>query len=302
MQTARPVEEVEQKVRPAEKLGRPPQKTAEQSAKDRVSSALLQQSMEERAKIRREKVAMLQRDAESRVKRRSQDEKRRNDEKVQFEEDQLLSYQLEYKRQLALKKENSQQKDIQEMKELRAKAQSFFERQLLVRCGLAPFLRLVDMTRTNWITAMDFYDDSLLQSAWVALYSFCAMQKRDRMRKEQRQASLATSHYKSSLLHSNFRRWTLYRRMLKAKATAVTGHFSRFTTSRRAWRAWRGALERSRRQQATKLKAAKPLGDRCIMRHCFIRWSAFVTECRLEVEVEARSDYTWSKVQNWLKE
>lgn len=283
---------------------RPPQKTAEQSAKDRVSSALVQQGIEERAKIRREKAAELQRAAESRVKKRSQDEKRRHDDRAYLEEQQLLSYQLEYKRQAVLKKEGAQQRDLDEMhmQTLRARAKTFYEQQLLVRCGLAPLLQLVDAARTNWIKAMDFYDDSLVQAAWVALYGFCATQKRDRLRRDHRQAALATSHYKRTLIYSNFRRWALHRRMLKAKATAVTGHFSRFTVGRRAWRAWRIALEQSRRQQAMRFKLARPIGDRCTMRHCFIKWTAFMAERRLEAEVEARSDFTWSKVQNWLKE
>lgn len=269
--------------------------------KDRVSSTLLQHSMEERAKQRRERTAALQKESENRVQKARMDAKRQVDDKQLLEEAKLLRYQAERRLHLASAKESSQLKDQQEMKEKKHRAVAFYSKQLLIRRGLAPLLRLIESARNNWFTAVNFYDDVLLQQAWVALYGFCANKKKERIRKDYRQASLALSHYKSALVRQVFKRWSLHRRMLRAKAVAVTGHFSRFTTNRRAWRAWRDALEKSRRQTVQKLRLAKPQGDRCLLKHCFTRWGEFMRERLLEVEVNARSDYTWAKVKTWLE-
>jgi len=270
--------------------------------KERVSSLLTQRGIEERAKERRERAAALQQAAESRVRKQKHDEKTKATSKLLEEETRLLQYQMEHKLQLESLKEEARRKEglEHETREKRQRAVAFHQKQLLIRCGFAPMLHLVEMSRNNWMAAVNFADDVLLQQAWVAFYGYCANKKRDRVRKEYRQASLAVSHYKHKLVGSVFRRWSLHKKMLRAKAKAVTGHFSRFTANRRAWRAWRDALEKSRRQTVAKLRAAKPRGDLCVLKHCFRRWSEFLRERLLEVEVDARVDFKWNVVRGWL--
>jgi len=275
--------------------------------KDRVSSALLQRAttgaprvdLEERAKIRRDRAALLQREAENRVRKQKSDEKRQQDDKKRVEEAKFVQFQQEHKQHVLAQKENSLHKDAAEaeLKQKWKSAVAFYNKQLLIRRGLAPLMRLVEISRNNWFTAVNFSDDFLLQQSWVALYGYCANRKKERIRKEYRQASMAMSHYKSNLLQSIFRRWSLHRKMLRAKAIAVTGHFSRFTANRRAWRAWRDALEKRRRQVVTKMRLAKPLGDRCVYRHSFGRWLEFLKERLVEVEVDYRAASTWQRIQ-----
>ena len=271
--------------------------------KERVASALLQQcQIEERAKQRRERAAVLQREAEGRVRKQKEDEHRFKQSKVLEEEVKLRQYQMEHKLQVSALKDaaTTQAEEQSLLKEKRFRADAFRRKQLLIRCGFAPMLRLLEIARNQWFTAINFNDDSLLQQAWVALYGFCANKKKERIRKEYRQASLAVSHYKFKLVQSVFRRWSLHRRMLRAKAVAVTGHFSRFTANRRAWRAWRSALEKSRRQTVVNLRMAKPKGDLCVLKHCFGRWSEYMRERLLEVEVNARADLKWGQIQALL--
>jgi len=277
--------------------------------KDRVSSTLLQREratagiprvdLEERAKIRRERAALLQREAENRVRKQKTDEKCQQDDRKRVEEAKFAQFQQEHKQHVMAQKENAAHKEAAEA-ELRQKwkiAVAFYNKQLLIRRGIAPLMRLVEISRNNWFTAANFSDDFLLQQSWVALYGYCANRKKERIRKEFRQASLAMSHYKSNLLQSIFRRWSLHRKMLRAKAIAVTGHFSRFTANRRAWRAWRDALEKRRRQAVTKMRLAKPLGDRCVCRHSFGRWLEFLKDRLVEVEVDYRAASTWQRLQ-----
>jgi hypothetical protein len=285
----------------AQPLENPIPPTPRSPAKDRVSSTLIQQGIEERAKQRKERALELQRAAENRARKLKNDEKMQQAGKILEEEAKLLQYQLDHKLQLNALKENAQreEKEMLEMKDKRKKAIAFNRKQILIRCAFVPMLRLVEVARNNWFTAVNFCDDYLLQQAWMALYGYCANIKKERIRKEFRQGSLATSHYKHKLLSALFKRWSLYRKMLRAKAVAVTGHFSRFTANRRAWRAWRDALEKSRRQTVAKIRAAKPIGDLCVLKHCFRRWTHFLKERLVEVEVDARTDLKWDQVKSW---
>jgi len=113
---------------------------------------------------------------------------------------------------------------------------------------------------------------------------------------------MAGAHYRRNLIRHCFGQMKLFRKMLRAKARAVTGHFSRFTVNRRAWGAWRVAVERSRRDYVAKARMVKPKGDRCVKRHAWQRWFQYHTEQLLDREVSNRADLTWAKVQGWMAE
>jgi len=259
-------------------------------------------SLEERIRARKEKIALLQKQAVSRVQNRNKEHERLVKEKEQKEAEALVKLQEDHRAQLESAKAEAQKtkEQIGELKRKIKAAEKCYRNHLVISVGWKGFLALIEHTRLNWAKAVNYFDDSLLQATWIAFYGYCMMQKQERMRKEARQSSMALAHYRRKLVRSTWRRWILHRRMLRAKAVAVTGHFSRFTCSRRAFGAWRIALERSRRRQVQQLRAVQPRGNRCILRFFWARWMAFFQEALVEREVKNRTDLQWSRVQSWL--
>jgi hypothetical protein len=88
--------------------------------------------------------------------------------------------------------------------------------------------------------------------------------------------------------------------MTKAKAKAVTGHFSRYTVNRRAFGAWRLALERVRREETQALRAVVPRGRRAFQRYYWLKWLEYHRDALVEREIANRADLTWKKVQGWI--
>ena len=175
------------------------------------------------------------------------------------------------------------------------------DKQLLIQRGFGPWRRLVQARRIDWVRAMDFREDTLLQQSWIALYGYCMNLRTERARREYRQGSTANAHYIRGLIRAHFAKWKLHRKMLRAKATAVTGHFSRFTVHRRAFGAWRIALERERRRTVQALRHMKPRGDASIKRHFWRKWVDQHNEYLLDREVDSRAASQWAKVQSWLR-
>ena len=175
----------------------PPAVPPHSPVKERVAATLIEQcKIDERAKQRRERAAVLQKAAESRVRKHKEDERRQQQSKLIEEESKLLQYQFEHKLHLnaAALKETAQEENVRALKGKRLRAEAFRRKQILVRWGLVPLIRIGDIARNNWFTAVNYSDDALLQQAWVALYGFCANQKRERIRRESRPAFLAVSH------------------------------------------------------------------------------------------------------------
>ena len=261
------------------------------------------ESLDERSRHRREKVAVLRRQAEERVAKRTEHETEVQRARLRKEEDDIL---LKVREERALKCDKQRQDDarIKERAELLqlaiGKSDRFYRKQLLVRRGLSPWVRLMELCRLNRIRAKAFYNDNLLQGAFVSLYAYCQSEKKDRSKKESRQSQVALLFRRKRLLRMAWRGFLLHRRMLKAKAVAVTGHFSRFTVRRRALRAWRIALERTRRALVGKVRAAAPRGDLCSKRFYYRRWQDFLQERLLDREVAARTQAMMSRVKSWL--
>lgn len=96
--------------------------------------------------------------------------------------------------------------------------------------------------------------------------------------------------------------WALYRKLLRAKAKAITGHFSRFVRSKVFFRLWRLMYQRRLRERDLRIKAMVPRGNLCIKRHFWSKWNEFLEESRIEKEVRSRSAHTWVKLQRWMKD
>lgn len=259
--------------------------------------------LETRAKERRQRIALLKKQSEERIAKRHQEEMEKQKEKAQQEEEAFNKLKEEKRLKMEMVKADSQrEKDRALILQHRIKMADKFRRsQLLVRAGFAPWCRLIEQRRWNTIKAKNFRNDYLLQSTWIAFYGFVMMQRRERAHKEHRQGALASAHRRRKLLRTVWRRWILYRKMLRAKAKAVTGHFSRFTLSRRAFKAWRTTLEKVRRKMAQHMRFMAPRGDLCTLRYYFRQWSMYLEEQLIDRDVRNRSEATWAKVQAWLK-
>ena len=99
-------------------------------------------------------------------------------------------------------------------------------KQLLIRFGFVPWTNLMDMVYISTTKAIDYYNDRLLQNSWSALFSYVKAIKINRYKREYRLTAYAVSHYKGNLVRYNFLGWKAHFKLMKAKARAITGHFS----------------------------------------------------------------------------
>lgn len=267
-----------------------------------ADAKLTQQELDDRASLRRGRLTELSHTARQRVRGlKEQDEERARLQKQREDEDFARS-QEEHRREQLVSKTAVEEKARQEA-ELRRKMKmsvAHGTRAVLIRAGFGPWQRLMVQCRLDWAKAMYHRDDTLVQQAWIALYGYCMSSRSERARREYRQSSMAKAHYYRGLLRGTWRRWLLSRRLTRAKAVAVTGHFSRYTVNRRAFGAWRLALERIRRQEVQQIRAVVPRGKRSVQRHFFAKWMEFHRDALLDREISNRTDLTWQKVQAWL--
>jgi hypothetical protein len=89
--------------------------------------------------------------------------------------------------------------------------------------------------------------------------------------------------------------------MLKAKATAITGQFSRFTLRKRSFEAWKIAYERSLREAVRHLRAVSGRGQRSVLKYYWARWVRFNQGKSEEREIHMRTQHKWAAVQSWLR-
>ena len=320
----------------------PPRTTIERKPPSTSTIDYSAVDIETRSKLRRENLARLKKEAEYRVARRAEEDARRRKSR-QDSEDMEIDRLREEKR---LQIEKSKQENMLEKEKLNVlmkkleSAGKFYNKQLLVRVGMAPWIRLIEQRRMSSVRAKSYYDDHLVQSTFMALYSYAMLEKNERSRKEYKQTLLAATYYRKKLLKNIWKHWysliTLYihilthsltysltyslthsltrsltpslinrllhRKMLRTKAKAVTGHFSRFCLRKNAFRAWRIALERLRRSEVSKLRAVIPRGNNCIKRHFWLKWLEYLSERRVERQIDFKANMTWAKVQGWMKE
>jgi len=267
-----------------------------------AAAKLSQQELDNRANQRRSRLTELSQIARQRVKGlKEQDEERARSQKLQ-EDEEFARLQEEHRRDqlvsnAALEKKARNEAEAHRKMKL---AEAHGTRAVLIHAGFGPWQRLMVQSRLDWAKAMYHRDDTLVQQAWIALYGYCMSSRSERARREYRQSSTAMAHYCRGLLRGTWRRWLLSRRLTRAKAVAVTGHFSRYTVNRRAFGAWRLALERIRRQEVQQLRAVIPRGRRAVQRHFFAKWMEFHRDALVDRDISNRADLTWQKVQSWL--
>lgn len=176
-----------------------------------------------------------------------------------------------------------------------------YRRHLLVNVGLSPWLLLSRRGRLNIEKADNFYADRLMQCYYGAWKSVLLSAKLDRRKRSQRMNTLAIAYYSRQLLRFVWKKWKLYRKLLKAKALTVGGEFSRFALRRRSFLSWKIAYDRRVRQLAAKMQTvAIPHSVGVLRRYYVARWRSFVRQAKFDRDVQLRTDLTWSKVQGWL--
>jgi hypothetical protein len=105
------------------------------------------------------------------------------------------------------------------------------------------FFHLLSCFRIDWERALQYHSETLLQKHWLLLIGYVTNLRKERYRLEYRRSSLAVAHYKyhmsffysltdclsvclslsrRKLLMTLWKKWKSYRKILRAKATAVT--------------------------------------------------------------------------------
>jgi len=261
----------------------------------------------ESAEARRERIKALREAAAARVqtKREREREKERlkelaAEEALKRERDAYRAQQKEQKAMhaatLAKNKEN-----IDAARRQLKRAVAHYRKQLMVRCGMSPWIRLVQERRMDWEKACTFYSDSLLMLAWNNLVAYVRAVRTERYRREHRLGNTAIVHYRRNLMSRLWRRWAMHRKMLRAKAVAVHGQVVCYATRKRAFAAWLISLEKARRSNAISVYRMKKSARLNKLRYCLRRWKTYLEEQEIERVIDDRVDYTWARVQGWLK-
>jgi hypothetical protein len=102
-------------------------------------------------------------------------------------------------RQKRLEEQANSQRTMALQAELKKKleiAMEFRKRELLIRCGLSPWLRYIAICRNQDDDAMHFHANKLQHRYWQYLKSYYVTMKTERVRREYRLSIMANVHYK----------------------------------------------------------------------------------------------------------
>lgn len=259
---------------------------------------------------RKEKLLRLEQEALARAKEKQRLEKEK--ERIRLQEKEELEMKEAHEMKILLRKEriraaSVQKKRVQQEEEVSQAMQSkislaeqHYRTYLIVAFGFGPWRRLVEEIRLDWEKAVNFHLDNLLQRSWAAILADARARRAERYRREMRASVAAITYYRQRLMRSAWLGFVKYKRMLRARASAVFGQAMMFSPIRRSFSAWQISLERSRRRIVKQMKLVQPRGDRVVCRHVWRRWLQYVTEARLQREIDSRSDAMWAKVQSWM--
>lgn len=175
-------------------------------------------------------LAVLRQQAMERIQKKKQMEieaKTLEQQRKESEEMQKIQQEVVKKKEELFKNKEKQRTLAGEMKKQQSSVDNFRKKTLLVRYGLAPWRRLVSLNHCHERAAQDFHRHQLINRYFSKFFAYALSLKTERKRKEFRQMSLAENHYRRGLIKKMMYKWKLYRKLLKAKAKAVTGNFSR---------------------------------------------------------------------------
>eukprot|EP01039_Chlorochromonas_danica_P000095 gene95-102_t len=259
---------------------------------------------DDRARAHKERLQALRQQAFERVQQRQAENDRAKQAKLKEEEAEAQRLREEARsRKEEEKAKNARLLALQnEQRRLLDRARVFYQRQLLIRCGLAPWRRFIEETRRLEDRAQRFREEQLMGRIWRALRGYVVSVKTERYRRDHQQTVIASAHFNRSLMRKVWQGWKMYRKVLRAKTIAITGHFSRFTLQRRAWQAWRVAFEKCHRELARAMRAMAPRGRKSVLKHFWRIWMTFYEQCLEEREIQNRAAQKWATVQSWLRD
>jgi hypothetical protein len=198
-------------------------------------------------------------------------------------------------------KQTQQRMQIGNLKVLINQADEFYHHNLLIRWGFAPWIKYLQFINQQQHQAWYFYQKHLFQRCFQRWYSYYMTVKTENKRIEYRKQLLAEQYYRRKLIRFHFQSWKLYRKLLKGKAIAIMGSFSRYTLPRRCFTAWKIAYQRSIREMIYQLKCMEPRGQLVIKRYYWQLWKVYFDECLLERSAKQRSEMKWQQVKQWLR-
>lgn len=279
-----------------------------------ASSALERELKEkEREKERKQKMQALrtatlqrvharQHEAEEQDRRRAEKEAAEAEQQRKARKEELARLKERRERQLkAAKSDNGGDTDPQVSAARLKLAKAHYRKQLLINLGLSPWMQLVNAHRLNVDKAENFYADGLMQRYYGIWKNVLINSRLERRKISDRMNMLAVSYYRRQLMRFVWKKWKLYRKLLKAKALAIGGQFSRHALRRRGFLSWKIAYDRRVRSLAMKMQTIAIPHCRVVLRRYYIsRWKDFVRQAKFERDVQLRTDLTWSKVQGWL--
>ena len=245
----------------------------------------------------RAKAIMTQRKLEDEMRRRRREEREEKEVERIKEERRLAREALNTEEKQKLRQ---QELAVVRMREKTTKAKKFYNMQLMVKYGIAPLRILLENSALNMSKADVFYADFLIKKYWCLLYGYTSSLKASRLRKEQRLLATATAHFSDVLLYRTMRQWKMRRKMLRAKAIAVSGQSNIFLKMKRGMNAWKVAYNREIRLYEKKLRDVSRRGNNCAMKYYWNIWNEHVMDERLEREIRVRSKHTWDKVRSFM--
>lgn len=183
---------------------------------------------------------------------------------------------------------------------LQQRADAYRHRSLLVSRGWAPWMRLLQFRRRQQQIAIRYAQSTQMRRVYIRWLAYARALKTARVRREYSLTVLAQSHYQRHLLLLHWKYWRMYKRLLQARAKAVTGHFSRYTLPKRCFLAWRVALERHQRQTQMQMRRVSGRGDNVTRRFYWRRWLQYQQQQQIQREVDLRSERKWQAVRSWM--
>uniref|UniRef100_UPI003AAB573F coiled-coil domain-containing protein 191 n=1 Tax=Centroberyx gerrardi TaxID=166262 RepID=UPI003AAB573F len=251
-------------------------------------------AMEERARQRAER----RREVEE-VKRKKEEEKlaqmKAAEEERQREEEEekrrAAERRREEKRQ-EREREEEKQKQLKREQELQTLARQHYHRTLLLRRGLAPWKRLLQLTQTNTQLAESHHSLFLLRRCTLAWQQSASESL------SQKEAS-ADQLYQHFLLRRSLACWKRlkdWRMILEERAE----RFYRKHTLRRLLLALLDHVTQERLVEWDRQELAQEHNDRRVLRGCFQAWRQFPALLRKEREKEVRREQLRRKVAEVL--
>mmetsp|Transcript_23403 Transcript_23403/g.21288 ORF Transcript_23403/g.21288 Transcript_23403/m.21288 type:complete len:223 (+) Transcript_23403:31-699(+) len=196
---------------------------------------------------------------------------------------------------------NRPSNDIDKLTQIKLnRAIRHYNKQLIIKCGLAPWLKLMDISRLNRLKAVQHFDYKLIKNLFGFWYDYVILLKRERIRHEQRLSIKATNYYRYQLTKRIWIYWAKYRKQLRSKAKFLSKYHSYNLILRYSLKAWKLSYQRELIHHNNKLNQIIPRGRVAIKRFYWRIWLTYIENVHIEKEANYRTNKAWSKLKDWI--